>query len=125
MIYFADCYTGRKPLNPRIVLGALIIKHLGNFDDREVIDQISENVYIQYFLGYSVFSTAQSFDASLFVEIRKRLDIDVMNEINDKIIALKTRMESTVPSSSLPNNSSKCMKKATITRSRRIQISAG
>jgi transposase, IS5 family len=106
MKYFADSHTGRKPLNPRIVLGALIIKHLGNLDDREVIDQIMENVYMQYFLGYPSFSTDPPFDASLFVEIRKRLGIDVLNEINEKIIALKTRMESPVPGSSLPNNSS-------------------
>ena len=49
--------TGRKPLNPRIILGALIIKHMCNLDDRETIDQISENVYMQHFLGYPSFST--------------------------------------------------------------------
>jgi hypothetical protein len=44
--------TGRPALNPRIVLGSLIIKHMCNFDDRETINQISENIYMQYFLGY-------------------------------------------------------------------------
>jgi hypothetical protein len=37
--------TGRPPLNPRVVLGSLIIKHICNLDDRETVDQISENVY--------------------------------------------------------------------------------
>jgi hypothetical protein len=41
--------VGRKPINPRIVLGAVIIKHILNLDDRETVDQISENIYMQYF----------------------------------------------------------------------------
>ncbi|MCO5230342.1 MAG: transposase [Chitinophagales bacterium] len=73
--------TGRRPLNPRIVLGALIIKHICNLDDRETIDQISENIYMQYFLGYSSFSDLPPFDASLFVEIRKRLGIEAIEQI--------------------------------------------
>jgi len=85
--------TGCPPLNPRIVLGALIIKHLYDLDDRETVLQISENVYMQYFIGYSSFSTEAPFDASLFVDFRKRLGIDQINALNDKIIQLKTRME--------------------------------
>jgi len=97
---FERSNTGRKPLNPRIILGALIIKHMCNLDDRETIDQISENVYMQYFLGYSSFNTEPPFDASLFVEIRKRLGIETLNAINEKIVAIKTRMETSVPISS-------------------------
>lgn len=74
--------TGRPPLNPRIVIGALIIKHLCNLDDRETISQITENIYMQYFLGYSGFSRQPPFDPSLFVEIRKRLGSDVLAEMN-------------------------------------------
>jgi len=84
---------GRPPLNPRIVLGALIIKHICNLDDRETVAQISENVYMQYFLGYSSFSSAVPFDASLFVEIRKRLGAEQVNAINERILALKTGFE--------------------------------
>ncbi|MDR1221522.1 MAG: transposase, partial [Tannerella sp.] len=47
--------TGRKSLNPRIVVGSLIIKYLCRPDDREVVDQISENIYMQYFPGYPSF----------------------------------------------------------------------
>ncbi|HEX3010223.1 MAG TPA: transposase [Bacteroidales bacterium] len=83
--------TGRPPLNPRIVIGSLIIKHLCNLDDRETVDQISENIYMQYFLGYTSFSNEPPFDASLFVELRKRLGMDNVNAINEKIVALKNR----------------------------------
>lgn len=85
--------TGRPPLNPRVVLGSLVIKHLGNLDDRETVDQISENIYMQYFLGYSSFTSEAPFDASLFVEFRKRLGMDTLNAINEKIASLKTHLE--------------------------------
>lgn len=85
--------TGRPPLNPRVVLGSLIIKHLCNLDDRETVDQISENIYMQYFLGYSSFTSEAPFDASLFVEFRKRLGMDTLNAINEKIATLKTHLE--------------------------------
>ena len=85
--------AGRKPLNPRIILGSLIIKYLCKLDDRETVDQISENIYMQYFLGYSSFTGDKPFDASLFVELRKRLGMDSINAINEKIVELKTRFE--------------------------------
>lgn len=84
--------TGRKPINPRIIIGAVIIKHLCKLDDEETVQQISENMYMQYFLGYSSFSTSQPFDSSLFVWIRKRLGMDTVNALNERIIALKTKM---------------------------------
>ncbi len=85
--------TGRPGLNPIIVLGSIIIKHLCDIDDRETVDQIKENIYMQYFLGYSSFSDSPPFDASLFVEFRKNLGLDVINTINEKIIILKTQLE--------------------------------
>ena len=87
--------TGRPPLNPRIVIGSLIIKHMCNLDDRETVDQISENIYMQYFLGYPSFTNEKPFDASLFVDFRKRLGLDNLNAINEKIVAIKTKIEST------------------------------
>ena len=92
--------TGRPPLNPRIVIGSLIIKHMCNLDDRETVDQISENIYMQYFLGYPSFTNESPFDASLFVEFRKRLGMDNLNAINEKIVAIKTQLESSHKSES-------------------------
>jgi hypothetical protein len=85
--------TGRPPLSPRVVIGSMIIKHLCNLDDREAVDQISENIYMQYFLGYSSFTNEAPFDASLFVDFRKRLGLENVNAINEKIVALKTSFE--------------------------------
>jgi len=64
-----------------------------NLDDRKIVEQISENIYMQYFLGYSSFTNEQPFDASLFVEFRKRLGMENLNAINERVVALKTKLE--------------------------------
>ena len=85
-------HTGRPGLSPRVAIGALMIKYLCNLDDRETVEQISENLYMQYFLGYPSFTCERPFDASLFVELRKRLGIDAINSINERIVSLRTRL---------------------------------
>jgi len=77
--------TGRPALNPRVLIGAVIIKHMLNLDDRETIAQITENMYLQYFLGYSSYIKVAPFDASLFVDIRKRLGQELIAEMNQRI----------------------------------------
>jgi hypothetical protein len=91
--YVPEKGTGRTPLSPRIVLGAIIIKHLCDLDDRETVEQISENIYMQYFLGYSSFCDVPPFDASLFVEFRKRLGLEQINKINERISKIKQDLE--------------------------------
>ena len=57
-----------------------------DLSDREVVQQVQENIYMQYFIGYSSFSDEEPFDPSLFVEFRKRLGIEQINAINEKIL---------------------------------------
>jgi IS5 family transposase len=86
-------YTGASGINPRVAIGAVFIKHFCNLSDRETIDQIRENVYMQYFIGYSSFSNEEPFDPSLFVEIRKRLGTQQINLINELIMGVKQPSE--------------------------------
>ncbi len=78
--------TGASSINPRVVIGAIMIKHLNNYSDRETILNIQENMYLQYFIGYSAFSLEAPFDASLFVELRKRLGEEDICAINQLIL---------------------------------------
>lgn len=80
--------TGADGINPRVVIGSLIIKHLCDLSDRETVQQIQENMYMQYFIGYNSFSDEAPFDASLFVVFRNRLGVDQINLINEKILGL-------------------------------------
>jgi transposase, IS5 family len=77
---------GQPPISGRIVIGALIIKHMLKLSDEETIEQIKENMFLQYFLGYSSFTNESPFDPSLFVAIRKRMSLELLNTINETII---------------------------------------
>ena len=80
--------TGAGGINPRVAIGAIFIKHMCDLSDRETIQQIQENVYMQYFIGYSSFSYEPVFDPSLFVDLRKRFGADQINAINETIMGL-------------------------------------
>lgn len=78
---------GRVPISGRIIIGAMIIKHLEKFTDRATIQHIQENMFMQYFLGYSSFTNEAPFTAPLFVAIRKRMSLELTSKISD-VIAL-------------------------------------
>ncbi len=82
-----DSNSGRQSVDIRLVIGALIIKHKQKPGDRETISTISENIYIQYFCGYKAFQVEDPFDASLFVDIRKRMGADSFDAFHDAVIA--------------------------------------
>ncbi len=70
----------------RMAFGALIIKEKLGISDRETIEQIRENPYLQYFLGMSNYSNEAPFDASMMVYFRERIDKDLVNKINEKMV---------------------------------------
>ena len=78
---------GRPPISGRVILGAMIIKHIEKLSDRATILHIQENMFMQYFLGYTSFTNEEPFSDTLFVEIRKRLSLELLSKIND-VIAL-------------------------------------
>ena len=65
----SHCGAGNKPA--RMVVGALIVKHVENLSDEKAI--------MQYLLGLSKFTEKPVFVPELFVLIRKRLDQDFFN----------------------------------------------
>ena len=95
---------GADGINPRVAIGAMILKHICNTSDRETVLQIQENMYMQYFIGYSSFSSESPFDPSLFVEFRKRLGIEQINQINEKILGLSHATDNTPLSSTDRSN---------------------
>lgn len=84
---------GADGINPRVAIGALVIKHMCNLSDRETIQQIQENLYMQYFVGLPGFTDEPLFDPSVFVDIRKRLGIEQINEINERIMKIDRRLD--------------------------------
>ena len=87
---YAACFregNGRPALSVRVALGALVIKERLRISDEETVEQIQENHYLQYFLGYESYCDEKPFDPSLMVHFRKRLSGDVIKGINELVIS--------------------------------------
>lgn len=75
------------PAKPaRVALGALIIKERLGVSDEEAVEQIRENPYLQYFLGFHEFRDEAPFDSSMFVHFRHRFSLDHLNQINEALV---------------------------------------
>ena len=75
------------PAKPfRMALGALIIKEKLGISDRETVEQIKENPYLQYFIGMSDYSNEPPFEASMMVYFRERINMNFVKKINQKMV---------------------------------------
>jgi IS5 family transposase len=78
--------TGAPAKSFRVALGSLIIKEKLGTSDAETIQQIRENPYLQYFLGFSEYRDAAPFDPSMLVHFRKRLSLELVNQVNAVVV---------------------------------------
>jgi len=111
---------GRPGISPRIVLGAMIIKHKENLSDEKTILAIQENVYMQFFVGLKEFQTDKIFDSSLFVTIRKRIGKAAFDTLNEQLIKSlsskkdKTQVSKKTDDDKYPPNKGKMQADATV-----------
>jgi len=78
--------NGCPAKSARMALGALLIKERLGVSDRETVEQIAENPYLQYFLGLMEYQDAPPFDHSMMTHFRKRFDRDILADINESIV---------------------------------------
>ena len=81
-----------KPL--RLALGSLIIQTKYQYSDRELVEQLTENPYYQYFIGLLGYQEEPPIDASTLVLFRKRLKMDVIMEANEYMLDAVKEKES-------------------------------
>lgn len=75
------------PAKPfRMALGALIIKEQLGISDRETVEQIRENPYLQYFIGLEAYTFEPPFEASMMVHFRQRINVEMVNKINEEMV---------------------------------------
>jgi transposase, IS5 family len=68
------CSNNGRPGKPiRLMVGLLMLKHIRNVSDENVVEQWSENNYYQYFCGESSFVCGVPCEASELVHFRKRI----------------------------------------------------
>jgi transposase, IS5 family len=91
----------------RMALGALIIKEKLGISDRETVEQIKDNPYLQYFIGISSYIHEAPFDASMLVHFRERISAELVNKVNQETV--KRMLETT--SSTLATESTESTQK--------------
>ncbi len=90
----ADCASqfckgfGAQAKPFRIALGTFIVKALMGPTDEELVEQIKEHPYLQFFMGLEAFQYSAPFDFSMIVCYRKRLPEKVVNDCNERIVRL-------------------------------------
>ena len=100
--------NGCPAKSARMALGALLIKERLGTSDRETVEQITENPYLQYFLGLMEYQDAPPFDHSMMTHFRKRFDKEMLAEINKSIVevAMENSEDSDIVPASVKDESS-------------------
>src|SRR5690606_32312901 len=81
-----DPNQGSRAYPVRLALGSLIIKEKMGLSDEETVLAITENPYLQYFIGLHEFQMEAPFDSSSMTHFRKRFNADFINHINERIV---------------------------------------
>ena len=82
---FAQSGQGAPAKPFRLALGSLIIKEKLDITDEETVEQLRENHYLQYFVGMEGYKDEELFDPSMMVHFRKRITVEMLTEINERI----------------------------------------
>ena len=85
--YAAQFVNNGHPAHPaRMAFGALLIKQRLKCSDEWVVKHISENPYLQYFIGMKEYGSSCPFGASTMVAFRKRFSPEDIAEILEATI---------------------------------------
>ena len=84
---------GPKAISARTAFGALIIQVKLSLTDEETVEIISENPYMQYFIGLEKYEQRSPFDSSMMTHFRKRFNAQDIKDI-DELLHSTTRKKS-------------------------------
>jgi len=70
--YFSE-KEGRVAKDARLVLGMIIVKHRKRLSDRDVVQEVSENIYVQYLCGFTHCTSKHVIHASTLSKIRGKV----------------------------------------------------
>ena len=104
---FSKMKIGAPAKKGRVAFGALYIKDQLRISDEELVLQIRENPYLQYFLGYEKFDDRKPFDSSLMVYFRRRFTPEMLSKINDVMLTRESKKKSNDENSNDPPSGNK------------------
>ena len=88
-----DSKYGRFDYPLRMILGSLIIWDYYNLPDAETVEHIKESPYLQFFIGLHEYRDDLPLDSKVMSEFRKRINAEMLNEINNMILVFISSRE--------------------------------
>ena len=80
-----------KPV--RMALGSLIIQAKCGYSDRETVQQITENPYLQYFIGLREYQIEKPFTPMAMVKFRKRFNAKRTAKVNELVLKAEAEQQ--------------------------------
>ena len=71
---------GKRAVKCRVAYAALLIKEILGVSDKETVELICENPYLQYFCGFSVFQVRRPFSYRSMTRFRKRFAPELLSK---------------------------------------------
>ena len=91
-MYAKKFVNNGHPAHPaRMALGSLLIKQMLRCSDERTVRHISENPYMQYFIGMKEYTSRCPFGESTMVAFRKRFTEEELAQINEWILEARTK----------------------------------
>lgn len=78
--------TGNVAKPFRLALGSLLVQNKLGCSDRELVEQLTENPYLQYFIGMPGYKAKPPINASTLVLFRKRITMEMLQEVNERML---------------------------------------
>lgn len=82
---FSESGMGAPAKPFRMALGSILIKEKLQIIDQETVAQLQENPYLQFLIGFESYREEASFDSSMMVHFRKRISVEMLSSINERI----------------------------------------
>ena len=83
---FSD--LGRPATDARLLIGILLLKHMTDESDREIVAAVLENPYMQAFCGLEQFATKDVLEPSTLSKMRDRLGAEFFRSLEKKTYAV-------------------------------------
>jgi hypothetical protein len=98
---YADAFSNKKSGRPaksaRMAFASELIKKKLKLSDEALVEMVTENPYLQFFLGMEKFSPEPPFDSSTLTYFRKRMSPEMISEVNEYAIAKKKTQKKEPP----------------------------
>ena len=79
---------GRPATDGRLFIGLVLLKHMTASSDREIVETVLENPYMQAFCGYNSFMTRRMLNASTLTRLRKKMGVAFFQHMEERTYRL-------------------------------------